>query len=179
MKNVDLDYTDDAVRRWRELDAGRDLSRFEVGMRIQRLARLLRVEVEVELADLGFSVYGDYEVISTLRRSPAPLQPSELAARLMLTRAGVTGRLDRLTERGLVERRQAEGDGRAVQVKLTTAGRRAADKAFRRIVTTQDRLLSSLDDTHVQALSELLRAIAKSLDPAPDAEGRTELLTDE
>jgi DNA-binding MarR family transcriptional regulator len=99
------------------------LLHFEVGMRIQRLARTLRTDAAAELADLGFSVYGDYEVISTLRRAPAPVQPSEIADRLMLTRAGVAGRL---AERGLIERKHTESDGRAIHVSLSPAGRRAA-----------------------------------------------------
>jgi DNA-binding MarR family transcriptional regulator len=171
MDQVDLDYTDAAVRQWSELEADRDLSRFEVGTRIERLARALRTEIEREIASLGFSVYGDYEVISALRRAQGPLQPSEIAERLMLTRAGVTGRLDRLGDLGLIERQQVTEDGRAVHVTLSTAGRRTADKAFQRIVAAQDHMLEPLENQQVRTLSELLRVIAQPLDPASDTIG--------
>jgi DNA-binding MarR family transcriptional regulator len=51
------------------------------------------------------------------------LRPAELAERLGVTRASVTGLLDALEADGLVARRRDPSDGRGVRAALTGAGR--------------------------------------------------------
>ena len=120
-------------------------------MRILRIATIMKSDIEARITRLGFTVFGDYEVLSAVRRAPRQLLPSEIAGRLMLTRAGVTGRLDRLEGQGLVERQRSGADARNVLVRLTPKGRRLTDKAMNEIVTCQNELFSGLSDIEARA----------------------------
>ncbi len=63
------------------------------------------------------------------------MRMADLAARVLLTRSGVTRLVDRLVQLGYVERCAAEGDGRGAYAQLTPAGAdtlRAAQRTHRR-----------------------------------------------
>lgn len=53
------------------------------------------------------------------------IAPSQIAARMGITKGGITKLADRLAERGLVVGRGNAGDGRSVALALTDAGRAA------------------------------------------------------
>jgi len=79
-----------------------------------------------EMGRLGLSV-GEADVLTTLlvsgRHHPAP---SELADWLILTTAGLTGRLNSLDHKGLIERQPHSSDGRRLTVHMTREGKRVA-----------------------------------------------------
>jgi DNA-binding MarR family transcriptional regulator len=58
----------------------------------------------------------------------------DVARRLMVTPAVVTGLIDRLEKRGYVRRLSSSGDRRRVNLALTPEGRTAADKAEQRLI---------------------------------------------
>ncbi len=58
-----------------------------------------------------------------------PHTPSELAREAALSQATVTGILDRLESRGLVERRRDNKDRRRISIYLTSEGRRLSQAA--------------------------------------------------
>src|SRR3954469_4308716 len=67
-----------------------------------------------------------FRLLAILRdREPAML---DLARHLKLEKSSVSGLIDRAQRRGLVERFPGEGDGRAVYVRLTSAGRRLVEE---------------------------------------------------
>jgi len=59
-----------------------------------------------------------------------PMRPSDLADHLFITKAAMTGCLDRLSERGLLTRGPAENDRREQVVMLTTEGEEEAKRLF-------------------------------------------------
>lgn len=61
-------------------------------------------------------------VLLHLYFSDAPLQPSSLGVRMLVTRANVTGLIDGLVHGGLVSRVQPPEDRRAWEIALTKAG---------------------------------------------------------
>lgn len=63
-----------------------------------------------------------FNVLNLLRSSPAGLSQSELSRRLIMHRSNVTGLVDRLEKRGLVERKDVASDRRAYRVVLTADG---------------------------------------------------------
>jgi DNA-binding MarR family transcriptional regulator len=72
----------------------------------------------------------DYDVLLTLAEGPPEgLRPTELAQRVLLTKSGITRLVDRLAERGLIERRACPSDRRGQLVALTPKGRRAQRRA--------------------------------------------------
>jgi len=64
----------------------------------------------------------DFDVLVQLAGAGGELRMTDLAARTLLSRSGLTRRVARLVEEGLVRRANAAGDGRGVLVALTDAG---------------------------------------------------------
>ena len=76
-------------------------------------------------------------------------RPSQLAEHLHLTPAGTTGLVDRLEAAGLARRRSGvlASDRRAVLVRLTPRGRRAANDLVAVLRPHQDRLVEAFEPT--------------------------------
>jgi DNA-binding MarR family transcriptional regulator len=72
-------------------------------------------------------VWGDvsmreYDVLYTLSKCAEPVRVSELNRHVLLSQPALSRLVDRLAERGFVERRPDPADGRGVLVSLTDAG---------------------------------------------------------
>jgi DNA-binding MarR family transcriptional regulator len=65
-----------------------------------------------------------FNLISQLDRAPGGIRMGEIARRTVVTGSNVTAVVDDLERRGLVARQAAEGDRRAIVIKLTAKGRR-------------------------------------------------------
>ena len=63
-----------------------------------------------------------FNVLNLLESSPGGLSQSDLARQLITHRSNVTGLVDRLENRGLVARKDVDGDRRAYRVVLTSKG---------------------------------------------------------
>lgn len=126
--------------------------------RIYRIAAAGHEAMDRTCARYGIS-RADYDVLATLRRSGDPFQlsPGALSGSLMLTTGGMTGRLDRLEQAGLVIRSPGPGDRRSVLVTLTDRGRQVIDHAVDAGVETQQRLLADLPPVRRRQLNGLLR----------------------
>jgi MarR family transcriptional repressor of emrRAB len=98
----------------------------------------------------------DAAALITLRNY-AEGEPLELLRRaLALSHPGVVRLADRLQRHGLVERRRSERDGRAVALRLTPAGRRAADEAQAARADAVDAALAALGKDERRALDGML-----------------------
>jgi DNA-binding MarR family transcriptional regulator len=98
-------------------------------------------------------------VLRNLRASPQRI--TELAAQEHVTQPAITLLVNRLTERGWVERVSDPTDGRAVLVSLTPAG----EEAFERLRAEYRALLheemASLDDEEVETLAAAVVVLDK------------------
>ena len=65
----------------------------------------------------------EYDVLYTLSKCPEPQRPSELNRHVLLSQPALSRLVDRLAERGLVQRCADPADGRGVRLWLTEAGR--------------------------------------------------------
>ena len=65
----------------------------------------------------------EYDVLYTLSKCPEPIRLSELNRHVLLSQPALSRLVDRLAERGLVERRPDPADGRGVRLALTEDGR--------------------------------------------------------
>jgi DNA-binding MarR family transcriptional regulator len=68
----------------------------------------------------------------------------DLARVLGLEKSSVSGLIDRAAKRGLVERVDAEHDGRAVHVRITAEGRRVGRRLARRVAADVEALAARL-----------------------------------
>ena len=80
--------------------------------------RQLGIDLETQTG-LGL---GDFDVLAQLGLAGGELRMTDLAHRALISRSGMTRRVARLVEAGLVRRDSAASDARAVLVALTDAG---------------------------------------------------------
>ncbi|MCO6005205.1 MarR family transcriptional regulator [Actinoallomurus purpureus] len=154
------DAIDAILDQWRRERPDLDLSAMGVLGRLAMLTRAVETQVDEVLARHGLG-RGEFDVLAALRRSGPPytLIPSELSATLMMSRAGMTSRLDRLEAAGLVERTLDPADRRSFRVTLTDEGRRIIDATLTDHAATMKRLISGLPAEDVTTLTRILRAM--------------------
>ena len=88
---------------------------------LQAHATLMRrLESDLE-RDTGLAL-ADFDVLAQLAQAGGELRMTELAARALISRSGMTRRVARLADEGLVQRADADADGRGVVVALTDEG---------------------------------------------------------
>jgi DNA-binding MarR family transcriptional regulator len=145
--------------------------------RAYRLANLVRPSIEALFEGFGLD-RGEFDVLSTLRRSGAPyrLTPTELYRSLMISSGGLTHRLVRLEKAGLVRRERAAGDGRSLLVMLTEEGIARTEAAFRADMENERRFLDGMTAEKRDALATLLAELLVGIeqhDAASHAEAPT------
>jgi DNA-binding MarR family transcriptional regulator len=113
--------------------------------------RALREEVGLGASDAGALItlrnYAEGETIDFVRGV------------LGLSQPGAVRLVDRLAQRGLVERGRSERDARAVSLRLTRSGRGAADRAIAARRRVLEPALEPLDDTERAALTSALEKL--------------------
>jgi DNA-binding MarR family transcriptional regulator len=117
--------------------------------------------------------FSEFDVLATLRRSGEPfeLNARALLKSAMVTSGAITNRVDRLSAKGLVERRPCPTDRRAVLISLTPAGRELIDRMLEGHVENERGLIAALSPQEQQQLDGLLRKLlAARGDGAPAAE---------
>jgi DNA-binding MarR family transcriptional regulator len=164
MPGMEPDEVDELVQAWRRERTDLDLAPVEVFSRVSRLARLLdRARRE---AFIGQAIEPwEFDVLAALRRAGKPyrLSPGQLLRETMVTSGTMTNRIDRLGERGLVERSPDPHDRRGVLVGLTAAGKRAVDGAFESLIDKERDLLAELSAAERRDLAGLLKRLMKPL----------------
>jgi DNA-binding MarR family transcriptional regulator len=161
----DSDTIDGVVEQWRRERPDLDLSTIGVFSRLGRLWHLLAAEVEAVFTRHGLRT-GEFDVLAALRRSGPPytLIPSAIADQLMMSRAGMTNRLDRLESAGLVERRLDPEDRRSFQIALTAKGHEVIDAALTEHAANLKRLVAPLSPAERERFDEMLRGLLRGLD---------------
>ncbi|MEA2451879.1 MAG: hypothetical protein QOG04_589 [Actinomycetota bacterium] len=102
-----------------ELPGGRGIGAW-VSLLQAQATLLRRLESDLE-RETGLAL-ADFDVLAQLARAGCDLRMTELAALALISRSGMTRRVARLVDEGLVQRAEADGDGRGVVVTLTEAG---------------------------------------------------------
>ena len=164
------DEVDELTRAWASERPDLDLGPVAVFSRISRLARHLdRARRE------AFSAHDiepwEFDVLAALRRAGAPyeLSPGRLLRATLVTSGTMTNRIDRLADRGHVERHPDPDDRRGVIVRLTREGKATVDGAFTALIDAEKLLLAELPASEQKALAGLLRRLlAPFADPMPD-----------
>jgi DNA-binding MarR family transcriptional regulator len=137
---------------------GRGLAAWQALLRSH--ATLMR-QLERDLAKETGLALADFDVLAQLALAGGSLRMTELADRALISRSGMTRRVARLVDVGLVVRRaNADGDARAVVVALTDAGvarlTKAAPVHARGIF---DLFVARLDDRELAVLESALEKV--------------------
>jgi DNA-binding MarR family transcriptional regulator len=161
---MDPDPIETILDQWRRERPDLDLTPMSVFGRIGVLARVLETRAERVFAGHGLR-QGEFDVLSALRRSGPPytLIPSELSATLMMSRAGMTNRLDRLEAAGLVERTLDPADRRSFRITLTESGQQTIDAAMTDNAANLAHMTEGMTEKELATTAESLRKLLVTL----------------
>lgn len=138
----------DALPGRRGLSAWRALLKSHATL-MRRLATDLQTKTGLSL--------GDFDVLGRLAEAGGTLRMTELADRTLSSRSGMTRRIDRMVDEGLVSRASAGADARGVEVALTEAGvRRLSETAPVHLRKVSELFVMPLDDKELAALESAL-----------------------
>lgn len=153
---------------WRRERPDLDLQPQQVIGRLHRVARHLTEELATVYERHGLTE-GEFDVLATLRRAGAPYErsPGDLALHTLVTSGGMTKRIDRLEQAGLVTRRVSDSDARARVVALTDRGCEVIDAAFTDHMANERRLLDLIAPGQARALEDALRTWLAALEEPP------------
>lgn len=119
------------------------------------LMRTLESDLE---ARTGLAL-ADFDVLAQLAAAGGRLRMTELADRALISRSGMTRRVSRLVDQGLVRRAPADADARGVVVVLTDEGLgRLTETAPVHMRAVSELFVAQLDDDELAVLE---RALAK------------------
>jgi DNA-binding MarR family transcriptional regulator len=114
--------------------------------------------VEDQLFDQHDLTAQQYNALRLLRAEhPAGLPTLALASRLVSHAPDITRLIDRLEQRGLVDRQRVAGNRRVVQVGITEAGLALLKTLDQPVRECHQKQLSHLSAAQLQSLIELLR----------------------
>lgn len=163
-----VDHIDRVLEGWARQRPELDTAAMGIIGRLLRSAQLADARLSREIAGHGLQP-GWFDLLAALRRAEAPhaLNPTQLMRTTMLSSGGMTKRLDRLVEAGLVERRADPDDRRGTLVRLTRHGKAAIDRAVVTHLANERRLLDGLTHAQQQRLDGLLRSLLSTLETEP------------
>src|SRR5437899_625761 len=143
---------EDQVPGRRGMEAWRSLLRAHA-----TLMRQLEMDLEKET---GLAL-ADFDVLAQLSLAGGELRMTELAARALISRSGMTRRVTRLVDQGLVRRGTAGTDRRGIIVTLTDTGRvRLTETAPVHVRGVSELFVAQLDDQELAALKNALDKVS-------------------
>jgi DNA-binding MarR family transcriptional regulator len=127
---------------------------------IRAHATLMR-QLTTDLVEAIGLTLGDFDVLAQLGQAGGALRISDLAAQAYSSRSGMTRRIDRLVDEGLVTRAQTDADGRGVVVALTEAGvARLAEAVPVHLRRVSELFVEKLTDDELVVLANSLARVA-------------------
>ncbi len=104
-----------------------------------------------------------FDIIATLGNTEG-MSFRELGERTLITKGTLTGVVDRLADRGLVERCEAPSDGRSTFVRLTRRGERTFVDSFEPHLAYMLPAFESLSESDRAQLARRLKQLREALD---------------
>jgi MarR family transcriptional regulator, 2-MHQ and catechol-resistance regulon repressor len=152
---------------------GRDTERstaLKLWVVLARAHNAIYSHVQEDVAEHGLTV-AEFGVLEVLYHK-GPMLLGEVQRRILVSSGGITYLVDRLTNKGLVERRECPDDRRARYAALTPAGEDLIREIFPGHAERLREALSGLNAQEKRQAIELVRALglgaesAKDLDPS-------------
>lgn len=123
-----------------------------------------RVESEIARYDLTATEFGILEALY----HKGPLLLGDVQKKILLSSGGVTYTVDRLADKGLVERRECETDRRARYAALTPKGEALIARIFPDHASRIEQALSALTAREQEELTMLLRKLGLAAEQSSD-----------
>ncbi|MDP4507271.1 MarR family winged helix-turn-helix transcriptional regulator [Nonomuraea turcica] len=151
------DSVDRHLARWRG-KAPFDEQVEAIVTRMQVLVKHLAHTKEAALSDVGMQDF-EFETLHRLIARGGSATPSELATDLLLSPAGMTGRLDTLERADLVRRVRSTEDRRRVDVELTPKGHDLWMDAMTIRAEVEANMVNALTPADQVVLNDLLKRL--------------------
>jgi MarR family transcriptional regulator, organic hydroperoxide resistance regulator len=157
--NVVTPQTPTKEARRADLHAALDIARFAQGPAGEAWALLARVmfmegKPRFPMIAAEFDLSPPQAIVMRLLSEPRPM--GDLATAMHCDNSNITGIVDRLEERGLVQRQPADYDRRVKLIAVTDAGSRLRDQVNRRFAEPPE-AIAKLSDEDLAALRDILR----------------------
>jgi DNA-binding MarR family transcriptional regulator len=160
----DPDIIDAMNAAWKRELPGLDPAPLEVVGRVIVIAQYLERSVEGALEPFGLSL-GQFDILATLRRQgpEGKMTPTHLMKSVMLSSGGMTNRIDRMEQAGLIRREVDPDDRRGVVVGLTKKGRQLIERAAAVRFAEAEESLPPLTNGERGELASMLRRWLREL----------------
>ena len=136
-----------------------------LGQLLLHLHRASTPELFKQLGELGLS-FTQVKALNLLRISDEDVNVKDVADRLSMSLPAMSRSLDKLVQRGYVERLESEKDRRAKLVRLLPAGRAVLEDIEQARVSALAELTATLSDDERAALHAALLPIVERI-PSP------------
>ncbi|GAA1961203.1 MarR family winged helix-turn-helix transcriptional regulator [Amycolatopsis minnesotensis] len=144
------------IELWREHNPGLDTAPMEMVAQVKRISSLLDLAVE-QIYDGAALTAAEVGLLVPLRHTGEPVTAVRLAARLGMSRAGVSKTLAKLERRGLISRMANPADRRAALISMTDEGKDLIDEVFPRELAAHGALFAELGEDRARILDALTR----------------------
>ena len=134
-----------------------DISGLHLWLILWKAHSAVREFAVADIERLGLSLT-DFAILEALLHK-GPLAVNDIGKKVSLTSGSMTAAIDRLTKRGLVERRDDDTDRRARIVHLTASGRKVIAAAFAKHTNTMNALGEDLTDDERREAIRLLKKL--------------------
>ena len=161
---TDHDQVRRSIEQWSIHRPDLDVSALEVFGRVHRIYLRYRSELQAGFAEHGINA-ASFGVLAALYRIGPPyrLTVSGLANETLVSSGGMTMRLDRLEQSGLIARERERADRRVVYAQLTEAGEECASAAAESHFKNELRMMGGLDAAERVTLGNLLCKLEESM----------------
>jgi len=109
--------------------------------------------------------HAQFDIIATLGNTPG-MSYKELGEKTLITKGTLTGVIERLEQKNLVERVRSVDDKRSWQVRLTAAGERAFNDVFPRVTAQGKKMFAHLSEADFTALEQSLSGLKQAISAA-------------
>ncbi|MDO3384995.1 MarR family transcriptional regulator [Gilvimarinus sp. SDUM040013] len=138
---------------------------------VNRLASAMRETFNEALAVENIS-WPQWMSVNVLAHEEADT-PAKIAECLGVDRSAITRLLDRLVDKGLVQRQHDDGDRRSVRVYLTPEGKSLAKRVDQLALEHQQRFLSQLPATEVRVFKSHVQKLLREAGVESSRQWRT------
>lgn len=159
------DEVDSIIADWAAARPDLDFAPLAVFSRLMRIGKHLDRARALAFERSGLQSW-EFDVLAVLRRSGPPFRqsPKVLVQRTMVSSGTMTNRIDRLVQRGLVQRLTDPNDGRGILVEMSSTGLARVDAAITRLCDAEDQMLGNVPRSERERLAVLLRKLWHSID---------------
>ncbi len=111
----------------------------------------------IHIREMGLTAT-QFDILATLGKQP-PMTCKELGEKTLILKGTMTGVLERLEAKGLIEKIPNKEDGRSYKIGLTKAGDRLFKKAFPEHLAYLEKSFKKLSDKEIAQAVNSLRAV--------------------